>query len=230
VEGVSIMAEVSYKSEPTVSVHGVPQSEYNAQPEQYGGDAGGAPQEGGIIGHLKQHWVIYTILIGVAGLVIMYMIYRQNNAASTAAVDTGNSTTGTTTSPSTIDSSWGSQLDADYQQLTSVETTNTGLLQSILNGITGANNPTPTNPTSSPVTSPNASPYTPLMGNASITNPMMGQQFSFEGIVYQLDPGPSGRVYGVQEPASGQQMTVSQVEAAPIGFGVGAKRLLTNKG
>jgi hypothetical protein len=218
------MAKVEYQSEPTVSLHGVPQSEYNEQFAAGGGEA--APQEGGIIGHLKQHWVIYTIGIGAAGLVIMFLMYRNQNSAANAAVSAGNSASGQVPNPATIDSSWGSQLDADYQQLTSVMTQQTGLLTSILNGITGgpaAPTPTP------PGTSPSGSPYTPIMGNQPIHNPMLGQQFSFEGILYQLVPGPSNRIWGVQEPA-GQTMTSEQLKAAPIGFGMGQKRLLTTGG
>lgn len=216
------MAEVQYKSEPTVSVHGVPQSQYNAQPGAPGaGTMGGGG--GGIAQHFKQHWIAYSLGIGAAGLVIMFLIYRQNSAASTAATVTGNSASGSTTPPATIDSSWGSQLDADYQQLTSVETTNTGLLQSILNGITGANSANPTNPSNTQV----ISPVSPLLGTAKLPGAHMGDLFNFEGIVYQENPGPTG-VWGVPE-VNGKQLTIQQIQQTPIGSGPGQKRLLARK-
>lgn len=212
------MAEVQYKSEPTVSVHGMPQSQYNAQ---QGGGAMGGGGGGGIIQHFKDHWIMYSLGIGAAGLVIMFLIYRQNSAASTAATVTGNSTTGSTTPPASIDASWGSQLDADYQQLTSVETTNTGLLQSILNGITGANGATPTNPSNTQV----VSPVSPLVAGLKLPNAKMGDLFNFEGIVYQENPGPTG-VWGVPE-INGKALTIQQIQNTPIGSGPGQKRLLT---
>ncbi len=188
------------------------------------GGAGGKAEHG-FVGHLKKHWVEYTIGIGGAGLVIMFLMYRSQSQAASAAVTSGNSASGTTGQPSTIDGSWGSQLDADYQQLTSVETTNTGLLQGILNQL--QTTPTSTPPTATTTHSTN--PFTPLLGSSPIHNPMLGQQFDFEGIVYQLDPGPQNRVWGVQE-TGGQRLTNQQLINAPIGFGTGQKRLLTTGG
>lgn len=235
------MADVQYKSEPTVSVHGVPQSEYNSQIGDQGGAGGG-----GISGHFKRHWVMYTLIIGAAGLVIMWLIYQQQNGGVASA--TGNSATGTTTNPSTIDGSWGAQLDADYQQLTSVETTNTGLLQAILNGITGANNPT--NGTGGGGTTGTgtgsgsgsgtggtggggvhlpSSAFTPIMGNTSIPHPFLGEHFSFEGIMMQLDPGPNNRIWEVPV-IGGKFLTNDQLMNTPIGTGPGQKRLLTTGG
>jgi hypothetical protein len=217
--------------EPTVSIHGVPRSEFEQGQAMQTADAGGdvAPDagDGGIAGHFKRHWVMYSLGLAAVGVVIAYLAYR-NNQNNSYAVTTGNSSTGQVGTPQTIDSSWGSQLDADYQQLTSVETTNTGLLQSILNGITGGTTggtPTPT----PPGTSPAGSPYTPIMGNQPIHNPMLGQQFSFEGILYQIVPGPNNRIWGVQEP-QGHPYSNDQLKSAPIGFGIGNKRLLTTGG
>ena len=193
-----------------------------------GGDVEqGGQQYSGIAGHFRRHWVMYSLGLAAAGVVVAYLAYR-NSQNNSYAVTTGNSSTGQVGTPQTIDSSWGSQLDADYQQLTSVETTNTGLLQSILNGITGTPTSTP-KPTPPPGTSPSASPYTPVMGSTPIHNPMLGQQFSFEGILYQLVPGPSNRIYGVQE-NPGNHYSNQQLINAPLGFGVGQKRLLTTGG
>jgi hypothetical protein len=238
------MAEVQYKHEPTVSVHGIPKAEYEAnvasqQPattDVGGGDTvaaggdveGGGQQYTGIAGHFRRHWVMYSLGLAAAGVFVAYLAYR-NSQNNSYAVTAGNSATGQVGTPSTIDSSWGSQLDADYQQLTSVETTNTGLLQSILNGITGGTTTPPSSPTPPAKGPVAAGPKSPIMGSQGIYNPMIGQQFSFEGILYQLVPGPSGRVWGVQE-QQGHPYSNQQLEQAPIGLGVGAKRLLTAKG
>jgi hypothetical protein len=237
------MAEVEYKHQPTVSVHGIPREEYDASVNQpmnqpitdtsgvsnASGDVEqGGQQYSGIAGHFRRHWVMYSLGLAAAGVFVAYLAYRRSNSANTYAVTTGNSSTGQVGTPSTIDSSWGSQLDADYQQLTSVETTNTGLLQSILNGITGGTTGTP-KPNPPPGTSPGMTPQSPIMGNQPIHNPMLGEQFSFEGILYQLVPGSSNRVWGVQENA-GHPYSSQQLKDAPIGFGVGQKRLLTTGG
>lgn len=217
--------------EPTVSIHGVPKSQYEsgqAMPTPDTSVPDTEPTGGGGIGdHFRRHWVAYSLGLAAAGVVVAYLAYR-NNQNNSYAVTTGNSATGQVGTPQTIDSSWGSQLDADYQQLTSVETTNTGLLQSILNGITGGTTTTPAGPTS-PGTGPAPSPRTPIMGNTPIHNPILGNQFSFEGIMYQLVPGPHNVIYGVQD-SPGNHYTNQQLINAPLGFGVGYKRVLTTGG
>lgn len=228
------MARVEYKSEPTVSVHGIPRSEYeaggNMPTADAGGDVGGdveqgGQQYGGIAGHFRRHWVMYSLGLAAVGVVIAYLAYRRNQNANSYAVTTGNASTGQVGTPSTIDASWGSQLDADYQQLTSVETTNTGLLQSILNGITGGTTTKPTTPPPVGVP-PKSSATTALLGSQKIAGGL-GTLFDNEGIIYQLVPGP-GRTWGVQE-QPGHPYSSQQLVNAPIGLGVGQKRLLSRQ-
>lgn len=111
------MAEVEYKREPTVSVHGVPQSQYNAAPQTYG--------NGGAGGFFKQHWpwlVGGALVLGVA-----YYIYVKNSGQSyNAAIDPNTGMPVGATSP---DQLWGSQLDADMQQMMSFQNQLIGILQ-----------------------------------------------------------------------------------------------------
>jgi hypothetical protein len=220
------MADVTYKSEPTVSVHGVPQSQYDQNMAQ-----GQQPGGGGIVGNIKQHWPVWTVGIGIATIVVIYLVYR---AQSNSAVNNpASSTTGTTAGSSSPDQLWGSQLDADYQQMISSLNTNTGLLQQIL---TAAQTPGPTGPTGppgiqgppGPITRPPVDPPVPipgktigLMGTASHntwpTNWLkrFGGIFTIAGKNYEVGPGLQGREWGVLLQKGQHPLNESQWNAAP---------------
>jgi hypothetical protein len=211
------MAE-SYKSgEPTVSIHGVPRSEFNAQQSQQAQPSTGptgqpmvsttGQAQGGIANHFKQHWVIYTLIIGAASLVLMYLIYRSQNAASNAATNTGNNANGSTGYPPTADNLWGAQLDSDYQQLASMQNTNTGLLQSILTAITAPVKPPAPSTTPTPVPTPGTHPkwVNPLIpfGQWPTNHPysnsfdlMEHPTITWQGTTYKENPGAGGRLWG----------------------------------
>lgn len=128
-------------NEPTVSVHGVPKSQY----DQSGGVpvGGGAPGDGAG-GWLKQHWIITTVGIGLLVLAL-WAWYNNHNSAATAA-------TGSGTGNSSPDQLYGAQLDADYQQMSQQMTLNNSLLQQLYNKIntpgTTVTSPAPAPPTS----------------------------------------------------------------------------------
>ncbi|SRR5713101_1994120 len=197
------MADVTYKSEPTVSVHGVPQSQYDSSMAQ-GGQSGG-----GIMNHFRQHGMLYLIGIGAATLLVMFLVWRRNQ--QNTGLGTGNANTTGTATTSSPDQLWGAQLDADYQQLISTLNTNTGLLQQILNGAGSG-------------TSKLANWETWKSGDKALIskggfNPKsahLGQQFSFEGIIGQLIPGSGGRVWWVPEIGHGA-LTAKQLQNIPVG-------------
>ena len=138
------MAEVNYNREPTVSVHGVPKSQYDAgsfSQTQSSGIGTGTPPTG-IMQDIKQHpvWAV-TIAIGIIAILVMIYLWWQsqsgNNSNSSNLIDptTGQPyALGNGNNPSAM---YGSQLDADYQQMISNQNTMTGLLQSIQNSLSG---------------------------------------------------------------------------------------------
>lgn len=112
------MAEVEYKREPTVSVHGVPQSQYNATPSTYG--------SGGAGGWLKGHWLWIVGGLGAVFVVYYFFLKNNNSNAYNAAIDPNTGMPVGATSP---DQLWGSQLDADMQQMMSFQNQMIGILQ-----------------------------------------------------------------------------------------------------
>lgn len=140
------MAEVKYQREPTVSVHGVPKSEYEAGtavPASGGG--------GGIVGSLKHHWMWWLIAAGI--LIVAYVIYVKygNNQSTNAAIDPNTGLPVGATSP---DQLWGSQLDADMQQIMSFQ-------NQLLGQLNNQNPPTTTPPTTTPPPTNNPPPTNP---------------------------------------------------------------------
>lgn len=149
------MAEVQYqgKSEPTVSVHGVPQSQYESDQGKYGAGSGGG--EPGFKGWVKQHW---PWLAGLAVVTIL-ILWWVNRSSGASAANNQNTGTGMGTGNSSPDQLWGSQLDADYQQMTQQSTITNSLLQQLLNGMNNpSSNPPVTPPVVPPVTPPPTSP------------------------------------------------------------------------
>jgi hypothetical protein len=117
------------KEQPQVTVRGIPQNKYNenvaAQSQQPGDD-----QQGGIEGHFKKHWVIYTLVIGAATLLAIIWFSNNQSNASNTATGTGYDTSGTSAAADT----YGASLDSDYQQLIQQGNTTNSLLQQLLNG------------------------------------------------------------------------------------------------
>lgn len=130
--------------EPVVSVRNIPQSQYESQQGMQSG--------GGIRGHLQRNWPIYAVGIGLLTIAVMiYLNYRNSGGISS-------SPTSTTDSGST----WGAQLDSDYQQMISNQNQTVGLLQQLLNqgknSSGGGGTPTPPGP---PTPGPNNPPQPP---------------------------------------------------------------------
>src|SRR5438309_1250319 len=142
------MAEVNYNREPTVSVHGVPKSQYDS------GQAVGTPGPGGgsgptgIIQDIKAHpvWAV-SIGIGVIAIAIMVYFWFQGRSSNTSSLIDP-----TTGQPYSLENGnnpqamYGSQLDADYQQLISEQNQILGILQQIQQGQTGSGTPPPNHP------------------------------------------------------------------------------------
>jgi len=96
----------------------------------------------GILLHLHKHGIIWLIGLGAATLFVMILYFRNQSQQSAASQQMPASDTSQTATP---DQMWGSQLDADYQQMQQALTTNTSLLQQLVNqGNTPAPTPTPT--------------------------------------------------------------------------------------
>lgn len=133
------MAESQAAAHPTVSVHGIPKEQYDSS-----GPVGGAPggaqglpgaNEPGLIGNIKRHWPVYTVVLAIITIIVMIWINANNANNSTAS--TGYSTSGSTGTGTPADL-YGSQLDADYQQMMSYQNTTNGLLQTLINNTTSS--------------------------------------------------------------------------------------------
>lgn len=125
---------------PQVTVRNIPQDSYNSNAAS--GGMGAAPiAGGGIKGHFQRNWPIYTIGLGALTiLVIIYMNGRNNSVNNNLGSTSG-------TMGNAPDQLWGSQLDADLQQLMTVQNQQIGLLQQMANGTTNpSNNPPAPNP------------------------------------------------------------------------------------
>lgn len=224
------MADVQYKSQPTVTVHGLPQDQYNQQMNAQAGGGGG-----GIMGSFRQHWPIWTIGIGAATLLIMFMIWRKNQSSVSSA--TGNDTGTMGTGNSSPDQLWGSQLDADYQQMISNQNTTVGLLQQILNQMSNPSanppgSPGPPGPPGPPGSTPppGSGFLQPLFSKGSVPYSKFGDLFTNEGITYELGAGSvtagqGQNIWGVPI-TSGHPLSISQWQNTPIGTGQGQKVLI----
>jgi hypothetical protein len=171
------MADVSYKGvsnkEPKVSVSGIPQSQYNQS-------SGVSPpgQGGGIAGNIKQHWPVYTVVLAIITIIVIIWVNNNNNsAANTALTGTGSATSGTYP-----DQVYGSQLDADYQQMMSLQNQTNSLLQNLVNGNTNSGGGTTTG--TQPI--PNASK---LPGG----QPNPAWNIPGNGALYVANSGPQNR-------------------------------------
>lgn len=133
-------------TEPKVSVHGIPQSQYE---QQYSSQAlqGGMPQGditptggGGLLASMEQHKGVWAVVIGVATIIVIIVIYRlQQSQAGGAATDSSGNLL-TTGSSGTGSSGTGvdlSGIESEYNQLISLQNQNNGTLASILSAIQG---------------------------------------------------------------------------------------------
>lgn len=214
-------------SEPTVSVHGVPQSQYN--PQVTGGPMlPGSPAQG-IGARFNQHPILWSVGIGVA-ILIVYVIYKNNQSASA----TGLSSTSGSGTPSSPDQMWGSQLDADYQQIMSLQNNNNGLLQQILTAIQ--------NPSSAPPQGGGGSGgggggsgggsggtgsgwVNPLIAFGRLPGNLMNQfgaDTMIGGTEYETGWGSGGVLWGVPI-TGGRNLSLSQWNSVPVGSGQGQK-------
>lgn len=144
--------------EPTVSVHGVPKSQYDASAPIGGPPSGPMIGGGSSIGQDIRAHPIWAVSIGIGVVAILIMVYlyfaNNNNSSSNQTASTIDPLTGIPYSQETGNTPYGttsSQLDADYQQMMSYQNEMIGLLQQIQTGQTGSggNNPPPP-PTTNP--------------------------------------------------------------------------------
>jgi hypothetical protein len=144
------MADVNYagvsNKEPKVSVSGIPQSQYNASAP--GGTVSGdtAPaQGGGIVGNIKRHWPVYTVVLAIITIIVIIWV-NNNNSTATTALPAGSTTDTTGTTPD-----MGSQLDADMQQMMSFQNQSNAFLQTLVNNSANTTTtPVSTLPSNSP--------------------------------------------------------------------------------
>lgn len=125
-------SEVEHKTEPKVSVHGIPKSQYDT------GAQGAAPigagqdkesQEPGLKGNIKRNWPIYALVLGVITIIVIIM-FSNNNSSDTSTTDPYGTGTGNS-NPSDL---YGSQLDSDYAQMINSTNETNALLQQLLSG------------------------------------------------------------------------------------------------
>lgn len=136
-------------SEPKVSVHGIPQSQYNQQYAPQSGVQGTTPEVmppppggSGLINNIKQHWQVWSVGLAVTTIIVMIVIYRLQNKQTGSTDQYGNYTStgqsGQGSSGSSIDMS---ALDAEYNQLIALQNqsnaTLAGIFQSLKGGTTG---------------------------------------------------------------------------------------------
>ncbi len=121
--------------QPQVTVRGIPQNQYNENVAKNTQDPADTGQGGGIEAHFKKHWVLYTLGLGaVTILIILYVNNRNSNAASgTSGTDVYGYGTGSTYPNGSPSDNYGSQLDADYQQMINQSNITNSLLQQLLN-------------------------------------------------------------------------------------------------
>lgn len=155
-------------NEPKVSVHGIPQSQYE------GSYSEGQPQQGstGIFAEMKAHpiWAV-SIAIGIIAILIALYIWWSNNNGSASTSSNIDPNTGLPVGTTTPDNSWGSQLDADYQQMMSFQNQQIGLLQQLLQqGQSSTGNNTTNNTGTTTGTSSTGTTSTTSTGTKS-TNP-----------------------------------------------------------
>jgi hypothetical protein len=110
---------------------------------------------------------------------------------------------------------WGSQLDADYQQLISATNAQTGVLNQILTGITtppagSAGNPPPTQGGGKPIIPFGALPKG--FGN------VFGQDLWLGTTEYQTGPGSNGLLWGVPI-TGGKNLSLADWNKVPISSG-----------
>jgi hypothetical protein len=134
------MADQQTKEQPQVTVRNIPQNQYNENAASATQDPSTQPDEGGIKGHLKKNWPIYTVVLAIVTIIVIIWVNGSKGSSTT----TGTDTTGYGTGNSSSSDLYGSQLDADYQQMINQENITNSLLQQLL----GANTKTTTGGTS----------------------------------------------------------------------------------
>ena len=121
-------------TEPKVSVHGIPQSQYEQQYSSQVAQPNVAPPgSGGILASMEQHKGVWAVVIGVATIVVIIIIYRlQQSQAGGTSTDSSGNLSGSGQSGSSVDLSG---IEAEYNQLISLQNQNNGTLASILAAI-----------------------------------------------------------------------------------------------
>lgn len=122
------MPEQSVKEQPQVTVRNIPQNQYEQNAAAGTQDASG--QQPGMEGHFKKHWVVYSLVIGAATLLVIVYMNSKSSSSSNTSTGTGYDTSGTTAAADT----YGASLDSDYQQLIQQGNTTNSLLQQLLTG------------------------------------------------------------------------------------------------
>lgn len=208
---------VATVQEPQVTVRNIPQSSYNSAASQT--QPAAIQGQGGILGNIRQHWAVWTVGIAAASLLIMFMIYRRNSTAASTPISSGIGT-----GNSSPDQLWGAQLDADYQQLASMQNTNTGILQQILNTLQNPSSNPPSGGGTPPPPTQKPNPLIPLGQLPSGTKYMFGQDISWGGQQYEIGPGSNGVLWGVPI-TGGKNLSLASWNKVPIG-GTGGKVVL----
>lgn len=147
------MAEINYKrGEPTVTVHGIPQSQYSPPPQAGVAPVGGpVPAQGGFMGFFHTHPVMSIVMgVGVIVVLIFAWNYFQSGSSSSSGQNSGiDPATGLPYSQEAGAFTGGAQYDANAQQAASYQNQIIALLQQLTNQTT---NPPP--PTTPPVVTP----------------------------------------------------------------------------
>jgi len=209
------------REEPRVSVHGIPKSQYDASgaggapaPPLAADGTPGTPQPG-----TAKHKIWFYLAIGLGVVFVGYVVYKyisNSSGASTSLYGPSPSGTSGTTSP---DQLWGSQLDADYQQLISSMNANTGILQQILTGVQGGapgSSGTGTGPGTGGGTSNN--PLLPFNSLPQSFFQSFGQDLWANGTEYETGVGGNGVLWGVPI-TGGKNLSQGDWNKVPIGTG-----------
>lgn len=118
--------------EPSVSIHGVPKSDYDTNYTNVSGGNSGGNFFQKIGTSFKQYWYLWVIGVG-AGIILLLVILNNLNNNNSVNQSNAGTTTDTGTNYYSPDQLWGSQLDSDYQQIAQQQNATNGILQQMLN-------------------------------------------------------------------------------------------------
>lgn len=141
----------SQGKEPTAVLHNVPVSQVaqhysNADTVSTPGGGSGGGVGATMWENIKAHWMVYAG-VGVVAAIIIYVVYNRYQQQSAATNVLGGTAQGTGTGVAP-DQLWGSQLDADMQQMMQFQNQGNAMLATLTTPTTPSTPLPPTDPNS----------------------------------------------------------------------------------